>query len=705
MLLLTLPALGAELQRKPYLQGTTPTSSIVVWRTEEMSFGEVRYGTDPEQLIRVATDGKLTTHHEVTLPDLEPGVRTWYAVFDGKGEQLAGGEKFFVETVPSDQEQLRIWVVGDSGTGLPFQTETRDAMLDVTDADRPDIFLHMGDMAYSSGTTQEFDDHFYSIYSSILRNTTVWPTIGNHEGQTSDSRGQRGPYYDGYVLPSGGEAGGVASGTEAYYAFDVGLVHFVVLDSHGSDRREESAMIRWLKEDLAANDQPWLISFWHHPPYTDGSHNSDTERTHMEMRETVVPLLEAAGVDLVLGGHSHIYERSYLLTGSYETPSTAQGILDRGDGRPGSDGPYEKFDDEGALYVVAGHGGTGNSGRANHPVMAFEDLMNGSVILDITPERLTIRNIRMNRTLSDEVVLLKDETVVLVDPDGDQNVLAGRSRPIRWWSPGDAPVDIEWTCDGDTWETLAEGVTGGRLGWTVPEVRTTEARVRVVGADSSDTSDGRFRIRKMGSLTFPYGSHWRVWDEVDWPGPTWMEEDFDDGDWPVGRAEIGVGDGDESHQLHARSEDRTSVYFRRKVDISGTVTSAWSTAIYDDGIAMFVNGHLVDTTNLIDLKHESWAEDEDWDNSAEDVIVDPRLFHQGENTIAVVVKNHEGSADTSFDLQLHVDLEDPDMTLVECGYEAPLPPDDEGCSSVTGGRRSPVWLLPLLLLAGVRRWR
>jgi 3',5'-cyclic AMP phosphodiesterase CpdA len=67
-------------------------------------------------------------------------------------------------------------------------------------------------------------------------------------------------------------------------------------------------MLTWLQADLESTTQDWIIALWHHPPYTKGSHNSDTETELIEMRQNVLPILEAGGVDLVLTGHSHCYE-------------------------------------------------------------------------------------------------------------------------------------------------------------------------------------------------------------------------------------------------------------------------------------------------------------------------------------------------------------------------------------------------------------
>ena len=70
----------------------------------------------------------------------------------------------------------------------------------------PDLMIHVGDMAYGSGTDEEFTQNFYAIYQEQLRSIPVWPAIGNHEGKTSFSADQSGPYFEGYVLPSAAEA-------------------------------------------------------------------------------------------------------------------------------------------------------------------------------------------------------------------------------------------------------------------------------------------------------------------------------------------------------------------------------------------------------------------------------------------------------------------------------------------------------------------
>lgn len=113
------------------------------------------------------------------------------------------------------------------------------------------------------------------------------------------------------------------------------------------------------------------------------------------MRTNLVPLLEAGGVDLVLCGHSHSYERSHLIDGHYGTADTytpASHELDPGTGDPLTDGPYFKavVPNAGAVYAVAGSSGKTTGGPLDHPAMVVSTKSLGSVVLDVDGERLDV---------------------------------------------------------------------------------------------------------------------------------------------------------------------------------------------------------------------------------------------------------------------------------------------------------------------------
>ncbi len=124
----------------------------------------------------------------------------------------------------------------------------------------------------------------------------MWPAPGNHDyaNNTARQADHNIAYYKIFSLPSAAEAGGIASNTEAYYSYNYGNIHFVSLDSYGWETGDErlydtlSPQVIWLKKDLAARNQQWTIVYFHHPPYTKGSHNSDTEQELINIRKNLV---------------------------------------------------------------------------------------------------------------------------------------------------------------------------------------------------------------------------------------------------------------------------------------------------------------------------------------------------------------------------------------------------------------------------------
>lgn len=409
-------ATPAQVTRGPYLQQATPASVVVRWRTDVATDSRVRYGDAPSGLTFTADDFAPTTEHVVELSGLEPETTYFYAVGTSGGD-LAGGDAgtFFVTPPPAGTPRaIRVWVIGDSGTANADARAVRDAYLSFTGTRHTDLWLTLGDNAYSTGTDAEYQAALFDTYPSLLATSVVWPAFGNHDGGSADAATQSGPYFDVFTLPAAAEAGGVASGTEAYYSFDHANVHFVVLDSHGSDRSPGGAMRLWLAADLAATDADWVIATWHHAPYTRGSHDSDLELPLVEMRENLVPVLEDGGVDLVLAGHSHSYERSFLLDGYYGTSETLDGsmIVDGGDGEAAGDGAYAKptagrGPHEGAVYVVAGSAGRLGGGALDHPAMVVSLNVLGSVVLDVEGHELEATFLDATGAVADRFTLVK----------------------------------------------------------------------------------------------------------------------------------------------------------------------------------------------------------------------------------------------------------------------------------------------------------
>lgn len=432
---------AAEVVRGPYLQQATPESIIVRWRTDVGTRSQVRYGTDFGDFSGTVSNGTLTTNHVMTITNLLPNTKYFYEV--GSASQWFGNSTniFFVTPPPVGTSQAtRIWVIGDSGTADANAAAVRNAYRTVARTRKADLWLMLGDNAYSSGTDPQYQAAVFDMYPDILRNTVLWPTIGNHEATVS-------PYLSIFTLPQAAEAGGVASGTERYYSFDYGDIHFICLDSWSSDRSSDGEMCNWLRMDLEATTQPWLIAFWHHPPYTKGSHDSDVEVELVAMRRNVLPILESYGVDLVLCGHSHSYERSFLLNGHYGTSSTLSDsmIQNDGDGREDGDGAYRKIptESEGAVYVVAGSSGQIDGGDLDHAAMFISLNVLGSLVIDVASNRLDVSFLRTNGLTGDYFTLVKEPP-----PAPPTNAPAAASNLIAN-AISSSRIDVSWMDNAD----------------------------------------------------------------------------------------------------------------------------------------------------------------------------------------------------------------------------------------------------------------
>lgn len=427
-----------NISRGPYLQKASTDQITIRWRTGSAMDSVVQYGTDPNSLNQSVSDPALKSEHIVTLTGLTADTRYYYSV-GSTGSVLAQGTDYFFETHPlvGSTDPFRIWAIGDSGTANGNAAAVRDAFVTVNGGSHTDLWLMLGDNAYNTGTDNEYQNAVYDMYPSILRNTVLWPTIGNHDLSTSQVANQSGPYYDMFTLPTNGEVGGVASQTESYYSFDYANVHFVVLNSMDGSLSSTSTMAAWLEDDLAATDQEWVIAYWHHPPYTKGSHDSDTEGRLRSIRQNFLPILEDYGVDLVLSGHSHSYERSYLLDGHYGLSDTLTSdmVLDDGDGNPSGDGAYQKYDDahDGAIYIVAGSSGKISGGSLDHPAMYYSASVLGSVIIDINHDQMEVQFIDNNAVVRDlfRVYQQPDNIAEIISPVPG-SVLNEDTLPLIW---------------------------------------------------------------------------------------------------------------------------------------------------------------------------------------------------------------------------------------------------------------------------------
>jgi len=416
-----------EVIRGPYLQKGHGDKMTIKWRTDDPTSSLVEYGTDVNNLNQSVSSGTLTTEHEIEITGLNPATVYYYQI-GNLNEILIGAQlDLYFKTHPTlgSQAPITAWVLGDCGTANNNARAVRDAYYNYVGADHTDMILFLGDNAYASGTDEEYQYAiFENMYEEKLQNTVAWSCLGNHDGHSADSQSQTGPYYDNFSFPTNAESGGMASGTEAYYSYDYGNLHVISLDSHETSRNVGGAMYNWLETDLQNTMQEWIVAIWHHPPYSKGSHDSDTENQLVQMREIFLPLLESYGVDLVLSGHSHSYERSYFMNGhygdsdSFDAALHTVGVNGDGDGQVNGDGAYLKNTEcsNGANYITAGSSGKTTNAPLDHEAMFFSIVELGSCIIEIDGPQMDVKFLRETGVIIDHFTVLKDASCLGV-PD------------------------------------------------------------------------------------------------------------------------------------------------------------------------------------------------------------------------------------------------------------------------------------------------
>ncbi len=457
--------------RGPYLQKGTPTSMVIQWRTDSSVQSIVNYGPSPQNLNQTVQQSSDTNEHLIEVTGLNPDQRYYYEITDGNNTLAGGDSTYYFQTSPepgTDTSNVRIWAIGDFGANNQEQRDVRDAYLSFNDSSHTDIWMMLGDHAYDDGTDLEYQDRVFDIYSYQLRNTVSWPTPGNHDYNSVSLGTTDGPYYDIFTVPTNGEAGGVPSGTEGYYSFDYGNIHFISLNSEevSWSLNDDNEMIDWLKQDLENTEQDWIIVFWHQPPHSKGTHDSDDfwEVIMQGMRTNIAPILENYGVDLIMNGHSHVYERSYLINGFYGTTgdfNPSQHIIDSSSADYPNDCPYTKDElglnpNAGTVYNVIGNSGKDGDGPLNHPAMYFGfggDGKAGSMVIDVKGNRLDAQYINRQGNVLDHFTVMKEvnknENVYVCDTNKAVSISASWIGDYQW-DIGDSTMAVTVNPETDT---------------------------------------------------------------------------------------------------------------------------------------------------------------------------------------------------------------------------------------------------------------
>jgi predicted MPP superfamily phosphohydrolase len=443
-------------------------SMIVTWQTHpdkadfSVEYGPTqRYGRTctVSSLPRLSgrggdVEGRLNWHAEVSGLDL--GRKYFYRV-RGNGQPLAEG--YFTTRQPRGR-RTRFVAFGDNSFGdLSDRAIAYHAY-----QQHPDFVMNCGDNVYDSGLDSEYQRFFFPVYNAdvagatigapLLRSVPFYAVLGNHDVQDKDANNHEiadftrnsdalgfytamhlplngpttlahptpmmgpQPRLDGFLVAAAGRYPRMAN-----YSFDYGDVHILCLDSNLYIDPNDQELQAWIAADLTATDARWTFVVYHHSAFNVGGDHFVVQ--HMRV---LAPLFERHGVDFVLSGHEHNYQRPRPIRFVPSGPGMSSDVSGRKRLVPGTFTIDREFDGimktrpDGILYVVTGAGGkhlydpgwTDDPSRWTHPEDGKVDYVvkmvtdrHSLTVFDVDGPTLTMSQIDESGQEFDRIVLTK----------------------------------------------------------------------------------------------------------------------------------------------------------------------------------------------------------------------------------------------------------------------------------------------------------
>lgn len=274
----------------PYLLGTTTDSITIAWETDNPADSVVEYGLTEMRDERVSLMFRESPYlpspstypdgmnlHKITLTGLRSNTVYHYRVISGSDSQDGT-----FKTLPDEDEPFKFGVIADTHF---FETaeELVIRMLEY----QPDFIIDCGDIGRTSNQYYEWEEFWFSPLRELIRQVTVFNTLGNHN--------VGGYWHDYFGHPHSG-------GNGRWFSVCAGNSIFIILDSNTycpeitALWEQQDAWLRKVLTSSAFQNATWQFIVQHHP------------HTDQRVREYLIPIMEEYGIDILLVGHDHSYE-------------------------------------------------------------------------------------------------------------------------------------------------------------------------------------------------------------------------------------------------------------------------------------------------------------------------------------------------------------------------------------------------------------
>jgi len=288
----------------PYLQNVTDRSVVVRFELDAPSEVQIQYG--PTDAYGSSVSAPASTVFEFALDGLIAGEFYHYRLLAGTTPLC---EDTLFRAAPPARVPFRLLAMGDTRS----DHDTHGDVIAAASATDPHVWVHTGDMV-SDGEEENQWYTFFEIETLLMKSVPQFGVIGNHD----EYDGRADIYAGFYTLPENSYS------PEHYYSFDYGNLHGIVLDGHVNVDPEWQCVLRigswescfndeqmaWLTDDLAAaagnTNIDHIFVFVHIGPYS-----SKEGRTGSKQMRDLLPMFLDHGVEMIISGHDHYYERGF----------------------------------------------------------------------------------------------------------------------------------------------------------------------------------------------------------------------------------------------------------------------------------------------------------------------------------------------------------------------------------------------------------
>ncbi len=282
----------AEILTKPYLQAVTANSIYVLVETNSaeslmVDYGTTKkYGSKAKDEFYVKTQKKKSSYvHRIKLTGLQANTKYYYKV-TGKGKKIS---KSSFTTAANPGTSFKFAVQGDSRSNPKIFAKVVKGMA----GHNPRFALYTGDIAYDSDYKTWKKDFFIKEQRKFAASVPFFNAVGNHEGWKQNTKAfTQAPESD--------------SGKQDYYSFEYGDLFVLVLNTEAA-LNFGKGQLKFAVESLKKTKRKWKIVVFHIPAYCGGGHGESKT-----MKKITKEIFEPLGVDIVLSGHSHFYQRNYV---------------------------------------------------------------------------------------------------------------------------------------------------------------------------------------------------------------------------------------------------------------------------------------------------------------------------------------------------------------------------------------------------------